>query len=511
MHGPGTKNGILSPMTTSDTTRTPRDVVTDGLAGVTAATGPWPTAPPTPEDRAAYAEAISRPYWLDQLPDRPPRPVVEGVIDADLCIVGGGFTGLWAALAAKRRDPARDVVLVEAETIGYGASGRNGGFVSASLTHGLANGMARFAGEMEELNRLGLENFAGFCDDIAQLGIDCNLEATGEITVALAPHEQAWMEEEADLLRRFGHEATVLDAEEMRAEVASPTYLGGVWNRTGAALVDPGKLARGLSEAAERLGVRILERSRVIGLTESGVAMEAVTDAGRVRADRVLLGTSAYPSLVRRVGRYIAPVYDYVLVTEPLPRAQLEAVGWRGRQGLSDAGNQFHYYRRTADDRILWGGYDAVYRFGGPVRPALDERDETFARLSQHFFTTFPQLRGIRFSHRWGGAIDTCSRFSVFFGTAFRGRVAYAAGYTGLGVCASRFGAAVALDLLDGRDSPATKLQYVRRKPVPFPAEPLRWAVIELTRNRLAAADRRQGRRGMWLRTLDRLGLGFDS
>ncbi len=478
---------------------------------MSAAAGSWPAAPPAPEHRRAYAEAVPEPYWLHRLPARAPRPPVEGVLHADLCIVGGGFTGLWAALGAKRRDPSRDVVLVEAETIGYGASGRNGGFVSDSLTHGLANGMARFAGEMDVLNRLGLDNYAGFCDDIAQFGIDCDLEETGEITVALAPHELPWLEEEADLLRRFGHQATVLDGEQMRTEVASPTYVGGVWNATGAALVDPGKLAHGLSEAAERLGVRILESSPVRGLTASGAAIDVATERGRVRADRVLLGTSAYPPLVRRVGRYIAPVYDYVLVTEPLTPGRLQEVGWRRRQGLSDAGNQFHYYRLTADNRILWGGYDAVYHFGGPVEPRLDQRDETFARLSQHFFATFPQLEGIRFSHRWGGAIDTCSRFSVFFGTAHRGRVAYAAGYTGLGVCATRFGATVALDLLDRRETEATRLSYVRRKPIPFPAEPLRWAAIELTRNRLAAADRRQGRRGLWLRTLDRLGLGFDS
>jgi glycine/D-amino acid oxidase-like deaminating enzyme len=174
-------------------------------------------------------------------------------------------------------------------------------------------------------------------------------------------------------------------------------------------------------------------------------------------------------------------------------------------------GNQFHYYRRTADDRILFGGYDAVYRFRGPVGPQLDTHEATFARLSQHFFHTFPQLEGLRFTHRWGGAIDTCSRFSVFFGTAHDGRVAYATGYTGLGVVATRFGARVALDLLDGRETEATRLRYVRRKPVPFPPEPLRSAVIALTRNRLAAADLAQGRRGLWLRTLDRLGLGFDS
>jgi glycine/D-amino acid oxidase-like deaminating enzyme len=165
----------------------------------------------------------------------------------------------------------------------------------------------------------------------------------------------------------------------------------------------------------------------------------------------------------------------------------------------------------TDDDRILFGGFDAVYRYGGPVAERFDEDDTTFARLSRNFAVTFPQLEKVRFSHRWGGAIDTCSRFSVFFGTALDRRVAYAVGYTGLGVGATRFGARVALDLLDGRETEATRLEFVRRRPVPFPPEPLRSAVIQLTRNRLAAADRADGRRGVWLRTLDRLGLGFDS
>ncbi|HJS93606.1 MAG TPA: FAD-dependent oxidoreductase, partial [Solirubrobacteraceae bacterium] len=155
--------------------------------------------------------------------------------------------------------------------------------------------------------------------------------------------------------------------------------------------------------------------------------------------------------------------------------------------------------------------YDAVYRYRGPVGPHLDDHEPTFAKLSQHFFTAFPQLEGVRFSHRWGGAIDTCSRFSVFFGRALGGRVSYALGYTGLGVAASRSGARVALDLLDGRTTEATELAMVRHRPLPFPPEPLRSAVIQLTRNRLAATDRNEGRRGLWLRTLDRMGLGFDS
>jgi glycine/D-amino acid oxidase-like deaminating enzyme len=473
---------------------------------------PWPTTPPTAAHRAAYADARTASFWLDDLPARAPEAPLSGVADADLCIVGGGFTGLWAALHAKADDPARDVVVLEADVVGGGASGRNGGFLVSSLTHGLANGLARFAGEMPTLERLAAENFAGIRDDLAAHGIDAQLEETGELTALLEPHEVAAAEEEAELLRRFGHDVAVLDAAAMRAEVASPTYLGGLWDRTGAGLVHPGLLAAGLRDAALRAGVRIHEHTPAGALSAGRRgAVTVATPGGAIRARRVLLATSAYPPLLARLRHFVVPVYDYVLVTEPLSAAQQDALGWRHRQGIGDAGNQFHYYRQTADGRILWGGYDAVYRRGGPVGAHLDDHDPTFAALSQHFFTTFPQLEGLRFTHRWGGAIDTCSRFSVFFGTAHGGRVAYATGYTGLGVAATRFGARVALDLVDGRRTEATRLRYVRRKPVPFPPEPLRGAVIALTQRELARADRREGRRGPWLRTLDRLGLGFDS
>ncbi|MEX2102265.1 MAG: FAD-dependent oxidoreductase, partial [Actinomycetota bacterium] len=194
-----------------------------------------------------------------------------------------------------------------------------------------------------------------------------------------------------------------------------------------------------------------------------------------------------------------------------LSESQWASIGWRNRQGIGEMPNQFHYFRVTADGRILWGGYDAIYRFGNGVDSRFEERPQTFALLATHFFQTFPQLEGLRFSHRWAGAIDTCSRFSVFFGTALDGRVAYAAGYTGLGVGATRFGARVALDLVDGSDTARTRLRMVRKKPIPFPPEPLRYLGIQLTRRALERADRRHGRRGPWLRLLDALGLGFDS
>jgi glycine/D-amino acid oxidase-like deaminating enzyme len=401
--------------------------------------------------------------------------------------------------------------VLEADLVGAAASGRNGGFLEASLTHGIENGLTRFADEIEPLERLGAENFAGLRADLDGHGIACDWEEVGALAVALEPHELAWLEEGAELLRRFDQEHELLDGAATRAEVDSPTYLGALWHRSGQALVDPGRLAAGLLEAALGAGVRVHERSAASGLRERGDGIEVQCASGAVRARRAVLATSAFPPLLRRVRRYIAPVYDYVLVSEPLSLAQREAVGWSRRQGISDMGNQFHYYRLTADGRVLFGGYDAVYRYGGPVRPSLDDHDASFGRLSQHFAATFPQLEDVRFSHRWGGAIDTCSRFSVFFGSAHRGRVSYAVGYTGLGVGATRFGARVALDLVDGRETEATRLRYVRSKPFPFPPEPLRSVVIQLTRNRLAAADRKGGRRGLWLRALDRVGLGFDS
>ena len=164
----------------------------------------------------------------------------------------------------------------------------------------------------------------------------------------------------------------------------------------------------------------------------------------------------------------------------------------------------------TEDNRILWGGYDTVYYFRGKVSAELESRPATWAKLSQHFFQTFPQLEGVRFSHIWGGVIDTCSRFCVFWGTAKSGRVAYALGYTGLGVASARFGADVMLDLLDGRRSVATSTDFVKTKPVPFPPEPFRFAGIQATRWSLDREDR-TGKRNLWLKTLDHLGLGFDS
>ncbi|TQS28851.1 FAD-binding oxidoreductase [Microbispora sp. KK1-11] len=459
----------------------------------------------------ALADAERKPYWLDRPIAPEPLPPLTGDVTADLAVVGGGFTGLWTALMAKERDPSLDVVLLEGRAVGWAASGRNGGFCAASLTHGLGNGQDRWPAEIATLERLGRENLDEIEATLARYGVDCSFERTGELRVATEEWQLAGLDEEVSGAASLGLPLERLDREQVRAEVDSPTYLGGVWDRQGVAMVDPARLAWGLRDVCVRLGVRVFEHTPVRSLHDDGVALELETPKGRVRAGRVALGTGAFPPLLRRLRHFLVPVYDYVLMTEPVPDDLLAEVGWRGRQGIGDSANQFHYYRLTDDNRILWGGYDAVYHNGGLVKPEYDQRDATFEKLATHFFETFPQLHGLRFTHKWGGVIDTCSRFSAFFGTAYGSRLAYAAGYTGLGVGATRFGANVMLDLLQGRVTERTDLRMVRQKPMPFPPEPVRSGVIQLTRWAIARADEHEGRRNAWLRTLDAFGVGFDS
>lgn len=461
--------------------------------------------------RAAVSDLSTTPFWLDDARRPAAEPALVAGIACDLLVIGAGFTGLWAALLAIQEDPGRDVVLVDGGRVAEGATGRNGGFMSHSLTHGIANGMDRWPGEMPVLARMGHENLADIARAIDEYRIDCDFWRCGELTVAVEPHQvaslEAFMEETpASVAGRIAY----LNADQVRERIASPTYLAAVVD-PDVTLVNPAALAWGLAQACREAGVRIFENSAVHSLRDAGDMVEARVNGSTVRARRVAVATNAYPPLVRSVLRYVVPVYDYVIVTEPLSEEQWSSLGWTGREGVGDAGNQFHYYRPTSDGRILWGGYDAIYHRGNGFGAQYEADDHAFARLAEHFWQTFPSLDGIRFTHGWGGAIDTCTRFSPFWGRAHTGKTAYVAGYTGLGVGSSRFGAAVMLDLLDGRDTERTQLAMVRSKPIAFPPEPVRSIGIDWTVRSLRAADRNGGRRNLWLRSLDRLGMGFDS
>ena len=450
-------------------------------------------------------------FWLDDACRPVALPPLATHTTADLCVVGAGFSGLWTAVLAKEEHPEWSVVVLEGGRIAGGATGRNGGFCSASLTHGLANGLSRWPTEISTLLRLGNQNLDSIEDFIKQHGIDCEFIRSGDLALAVEPYQLNAIEEAAAAGRALGIDYHLLTSEQTRERVDSTTYLGGLFDPSGTAMLNPARLAWGLAKVAAELGVVIHEHTPVIDLKDQGASVSVFTRSGSVEASRVALATNAYPPLLRRISNYVVPVYDFVLMSQPLTTEQRASVGWQGREGLSDSGNQFHYYRITEDGRILWGGYDAVYHRSNGFGRQHEVDDESFKRLAAHFFQTFPQLAGLEFSHLWGGAIDTCSRFSAFWGKAHGGKTAYVTGYTGLGVGSSRFGAEVMLDLLHDRQTERTELQMVKKKPKPFPPEPVRSIGIDWTTRSLKSADRNGGRRNLWLRTLDRFGLGFDS
>src|SRR5665213_1965615 len=343
------------------------------------------------------AEVQPELWWLDSDPLEPEsHAALIGDVGADLCVVGAGYTGLWTALLAKERDPKREVIVLE------------------------------------------------------QYQIECDWERTGELRVAVAPWQLKGMVEEARLRNEMGDRVEVLDREQVQARIHSASYEGALFDVDGTALVDPARLVWGLERACLSLGVTIHENSKVEWLDDVDDAVRVHTPYGAVTAAKVALATNVFPSLIRQARKYVVPVYDYTLVTEPLSDAQLESIGWKGREGVADSGNLFHYYRLTKDNSILWGGYDAIYTFRAKARRDYEFNAETYAKLASHFLKTFPQLAGVKFTHAWGGAIDTCTRFSPFWGTAYGRKASYVMGFTGLGVASTRFGASVMLDLLDG-------------------------------------------------------------
>lgn len=455
-------------------------------------------------------------YWLREpapsdVADPPLNPGER--LDVDIAIVGGGFTGLWTAIQLSDTDPGLRIAVLESDSVAFGASGRNGGFCEASLTHGLANGIRHFPDDLPRLEREGIENLRGLIEFTRTHGIDCDLEETGTLALADQAYQveefRAWVDEAAE----HGEHVEFLDRDAAQAEVHSPLWHAGLYRPPGRdILLDPARLCRGIATVARRRGVRIHEGTRVIGLARRAGGVTVATAAGAVvRAGHVVVATSAYSGWLRRLSPVFVPVYDYVLVSAPLTLAQHESIGWARRQGLSDANNQFHYFRLTADNRILWGGYDAVHYRGSRVAPDLDHRPETFARLETQFFRAFPQLRGLRFPYRWGGAIDTTSRFTVTFGQTMGGRVTYALGYTGLGVGASRWAAGVVRDFILRPREDRLRLRMVTSPPIPFPPEPFRSPIVNLVQRELDRADHADGRRGLLLRSLDAVGIGFDS
>jgi len=341
--------------------------------------------------------------------------------------------------------------------------------------------------------------------------IDCDYEPTGRLIAALSEAHLVEARRAVATARRFGLDGhRYLTREEIRAQVDSPLYLGGVEVR-GGGILDPVKLVDGLRSDAERLGVLIHEHSRVESMRRAGAAVELRTARGLLRARRVVLATSAYThQIVPSVAFRFIPLYDYILVSDPLTPAQREAVGWRARQGVTDGRSFFNYYRLTADDRILWGTSEAAYYRGNRVDPGCDHSPSHYAALRSGFRRHFPALAALEFPYAWGGPICSTTRLTPFFGSTLRGRVVYGLGYTGHGLGTTRIAGRVLAHLALGRPSDLLDLAMVRRKPFPYPPEPVRsWAVGRVTRA-LRRVDEGE-RPSAMLRLLDRLGIGFSS
>ncbi len=449
-------------------------------------------------------------YWQTFLPSTQVFDQLSGERRFDLVVVGAGFTGLWTAIQAKDRYSHLDIALVDGGLIGSAASSRNGGFISASLTHGHAHGKKLWPNEMKELVRLGRENLQEIQAFLLAEGISAGLNFCGKRVVATAAHHLPELALAAKVQESFGGRVEIYDQTRAQDEVHSPTFLGAMRIFTGGGLIHPTQLLNGLIASALKRGVHIFENSKVININAGKSELILRTSSARITASKVILATNAFSPLLKRIQRRVLPLFEHILTTEKLSKGQLSSIGWDGNEGITDMGNQFHYYRKTDDGRIVWGGYDARYYFNNNTSPSNENRPESHELLANQFHQTFPSLESVNFEYKWAGMIDSTSRFTPYFGTAYKGKLAYAVGFTGLGVGASRFGAKICIDMLYAKDSQLLQLEMVRKKPIPFPPEPLRFLTVEFTRKELQKEDA-NGHRSLWLKVLDSFHVGFNS
>lgn len=453
----------------------------------------------------AFRATRLMPYWLDS-PDAPsPTAPLQQDTRADLLVVGGGFTGLWAAIQAKEDNPGLDVVLIEAGRVAHGASGRAGGIISTSIMHGLPNAVRVFPKDIAQLESLGRDNLDSFEATLARYGIDADIEWNGEMTVAVSDKHLEALRGDFDLHRRYGHQVEWLDRAQLAEQIRSPLFAGAMWSRERSGTVHPAKLAWGLRRVALELGVRLYEMTPLTRLRDRGTEVEVETPGGRVVAPHVLLGSGTAKVGVADIQRRVAAVRDHVLATEPLSPEQMARLGWSRRQGIYDTRTQLNYFRLTRDNRIIFGGL-VSYHYDGHANPPQDGRVDTYHRLAQAFYRTFPQLADVSFSHAWGGPIDYCSRGSVFAKPYLGGKAVFVAGYTGFGIGASRFGARMGLNMLWDRPSPERQLDVARLSPTWIPPEPLRWLGARITFHAFDGADAEGGWKRRWIQAIKVLG-----
>lgn len=436
-------------------------------------------------------------FWHASLPpdDRlVPRPALDGDTTADVCIVGAGYTGLWTAYYLNRLDPSLDVLVVEAETAGFGASGRNGGWCSALLPQGV-EAIARAHGREAALamRRAMIGTVAEVGQVVAAEGIECDWAQGGTVVVArsAAQLDRARGEVAADHAWGGVDGVQLLDADATREHVAISGALGSTYT-PHCARIHPARLARGLAELVERRGVRIVEGTRATAVEPSRV----VTDRGVVTAPRVVRATEAWTSQLEGHRRDVVPVYSLVIATEPLPATFWDDAGLARGETFSEHRHLIVYGQRTADDRLVFGGRGAPYHFGSSVRPEFDIEPRVFTGLHQALVDLFPAVAPFEVTHRWGGPLGIPRDWHAAVRFDSSTGVASAGGYVGDGVSTTNLAGRTLADLLTGRSTDLTRLPWVNHRVRRWEPEPLRWLGVNAGLRLATAADAEEARTG---------------
>lgn len=436
-------------------------------------------------------------YWLEALSDSPaPRPPLPGPREADIAIVGAGYTGLWTAYYLKKADPTLRIIVLEARYAGFGASGRNGGWCSGLFPSSLGK-VAKVAGSADAavaLQRALNETVDEVGRVVAQEGIDCDYAKSGTIILARTPVQLERAREEVAEFREFGfgdEDLRLLSADEARAELAATDVLGATYS-PHCAVIQPAMLVRGLADVVERMGVEIFEQTPVTSVWNG----EARTAHGTVTAETVVRATEGYTTTIAGHKRALAPVYSLMLATEPLAPEQWARIGLSRRQTFSDGRHLIIYGQRTADGRLAFGGRGAPYHFGSSIKPEYDNDPRVHAELKRVLDEMFPVLRDVRVEHTWGGTLGVPRDWFASVGHDRAAKLAYAGGYVGDGVGAANLAGRTLADLIQGRRTGLTALPWVNHRSPNWEIEPLRWIGANLGLRVMDGADAEEARTG---------------
>lgn len=427
-------------------------------------------------------------YWQVGRAPREAAPPLTGDIKVDVAVIGAGYTGLAAAYHLKTADPGLGVAVLEAESAGFGASGRNAGFVMTlfgssldlmKLLHGKEK--VRLAHHFMEEAITSLEAM------IAEHGIDCDYTRAGFLKVATAPAYVPRLRKEVEFFQSLGIEGIDwIEHDEVARRVRSPKFLGACWE-PGCGSLHPLKWLDALCRLVCAAGVRLYEGTPVTRVRREAGRYRLTTPNGTVSADKVVYATNAYTHLLPGMRFRQMPAFTYIVVTEPLSPDQRAEVGWAGREGIEDARSFMHFFRLTPEGRLLVGGGPGFVPFGGSM--GHDASPKTWAHLERFIGDTFPILRGIRVTHRWGGAFSMSSNFTPQTGTLHGGGAVYSLGCTGHGVAHTQMNGQIIRDLILGRKTELTDLWFVNQRSLPIPPEPIRSIVARTVMATMALDD----------------------